>query len=150
MNFQVLSTHKLFTHKLIYSPTVFRFVFISLISLFYAYSMPAQSVIQQQELAVAELIPQYRFGMEGLNQHLKKHLRYPKQARKARMTGTVYVSFLVDSTGALKDFVIDQGIGGGCDEEAIRVLKISTPWIPGHKDGLPIDTRCVVPVAFEF
>jgi protein TonB len=128
---------------------VFRFLFISLVSLFYAYSLPAQSSIQQDELAVAELIPQYRFGMEGLSQHMKKHLRYPKQARKNRITGTVYISFLVDSTGTLQDFAIDHSLGSGCDEEAIRVLKSSSPWIPGHKDGLPISTRCVVPVAFE-
>ena len=99
--------------------------------------------------AVVEQIPDYRFGMEGLAQHIKKYLRYPRQARKSRLEGTVYVGFLVDSTGVLRDFTIDQGLGGGCDEEAVRVLRSTSPWVPGRREGRPIATRCVVPVRFE-
>ncbi|MBC7920248.1 MAG: TonB family protein [Ferruginibacter sp.] len=112
-------------------------------------SAKAQPYLSSAAQAVVEQIPEYRFGMEGLAQHLEKHLRYPRPARKSRLEGTVYVGFLVDSTGVLRDFTVDQGLGGGCDEEAVRLLRSTSPWVPGRKEGRPIATRCVVPVRFE-
>jgi periplasmic protein TonB len=105
--------------------------------------------IQAVEYAVAEQIPQYRFGIEGLQQYLKKRVRYPKEAKKNQVTGTVYVGFVVDSTGVLRDFEVKQGLGSGCDEEAIRALKGTSPWLPGRKEGKPISMQYVVPVTFE-
>lgn len=128
-----------------------KFLFAFLPFIVGAHSLFAQVTpsIQEAEMAIAEQIPQYRFGIEGLQQYLKKRVRYPKEAQKKNVTGTVYVGFVVDSTGLLRDFEVKHGLGSGCDEEAIRALKGTSPWIPARKEGKPISMQYVVPVTFE-
>jgi len=99
-------------------------------------------------LANLEQLPEYRFGLEGLKQYFDKHLVYPKEAKKKGVEGTVYVSFVVDTAGALGDFIIKEGIGYGCDEEAVRLLKGTSPWSPARNEGKAVAIRYVMPVRF--
>ncbi len=100
-------------------------------------------------LANMEQLPEYRFGLEGLKQYFGKHLVYPKEAKKKGVEGTVFVSFVVDGSGALRNFVVKEGVGYGCDEEAIRLLKGTSPWLPARKEGKAIAMRYVMPVRFS-
>lgn len=88
-------------------------------------------------------------GMEAWNQYLGKNLKYPTQARRMGIEGTVYVVFVVNTDGTLQDVDVLRGIGGGCDEEAIRVVKNAPKWEPGKQRGRPVRVRMRLPIKFK-
>jgi TonB family protein len=96
-----------------------------------------------------KLWPKFKGGMDGFYGFLAHNLRYPAPAKDFNVEGVVFVSFIVDETGKLSDFKIVRGIGSGCDEEVIRVMKLSPPWIPGAELGMPVKTLFIVPIRFS-
>lgn len=82
---------------------------------------------------VVETMPTPPGGMEGWNKYLSKNLKYPTQARRMGIEGTVYVVFVVNTDGSIQDVGILRGIGGGCDEEAMRVVRNAPKWEPGKQ-----------------
>jgi len=86
-------------------------------------------------------------GYESFYDQLSKSLKYPKQAQRNQITGKVFVEFIIDKTGAVSNLKILKGIGGGCDEEALRVLA-KTRWEPGRQRGKPVKTRLAMPINF--
>jgi len=86
-------------------------------------------------------------GYESFYDQLSKSLKYPKQAQRNQITGRVFVEFIVDKTGAVSNLKILKGIGGGCDEEALRVLA-QTRWEPGRQRGKPVKTRMAMQINF--
>ena len=87
-------------------------------------------------------------GMEAFNKFLKKNLKYPNQAKRMNVHGKVFVQFVVSKTGELTDIKVIKGIGMGCDEEALRVIKDHPKWEPGEQRGRPVNVRMVVPIFF--
>ena len=79
---------------------------------------------------------------------LLTNTQYPAQARPQRLRGNVMVEFIVDSTGAVRNSVVKEGLGGGCDEEAVRVVGLLGRFTPAQRDCRPVSTRVAVPVAF--
>jgi TonB family protein len=78
--------------------------------------------------------------------------KYPAEAKKKRIAGRVFVEFVINKDGSLSDFHVIQGIGGGCDEEAIRCIKDSTtkcPWKPGTQRGIAVKQRYTLPIIFR-
>lgn len=63
-------------------------------------------------------------------QYLKSNVVYPKAALDNKVEGEVTVSFLVNPDGTMSEFVVVKGIGFGCDEELIRLIKAGPPWQP--------------------
>ncbi|HEX5171817.1 MAG TPA: TonB family protein [Cyclobacteriaceae bacterium] len=96
----------------------------------------------------AEVMPEPESGYSDFYNLLSRSLRYPKQARQSQTQGKVFVEFIVNEKGVLSDFKIIKGIGRGCDEEAIRVLKLSK-WKPGKQRGRPVKVRMVQPITFR-
>ena len=94
-------------------------------------------------------IPRYPGGHVALFKYFDKHLDYPKQAKKNKIEGNVLLKFIVTKTGEIKDISIAKGIGSGCDEEAIKVLKKSGKWIPGKIKGEAVDVMIGVPFEFK-
>jgi protein TonB len=98
---------------------------------------------------VVENAPNPPGGMEGWNKYLNKNLKYPTQARRMGIEGTVYVVFVVNTDGSIVDVDILRGIGGGCDEEALRVVKAAPKWEPGKQRGRPVRVRMRLPIKFK-
>jgi len=94
-----------------------------------------------------EVQPKPVGGYESFYNQLSNSLKYPKQAQRNQITGKVFVEFIVDKTGAVINLKILKGIGGGCDEEALRVLA-QTRWEPGRQRGKPVKTRMAMPINF--
>ncbi len=93
--------------------------------------------------------PTYPGGIAKFYEFLKANMKYPKAAMDAKIEGSVYLSFTVEKDGSLTDIKVDgTHLGGGTDEEAIRVLKLSKRWNPGNKNGKPVRTKYNVPVKF--
>jgi periplasmic protein TonB len=98
---------------------------------------------------VVENAPEFPGGMEAWYQYLNKNLKYPTQARRMGIEGTVYVVFVVNTDGTIQDVELLRGIGGGCDEEAIRVVSNAPKWTPGKQRGRPVRVRMRLPVRFK-
>ncbi|MCO6357887.1 outer membrane transport energization protein TonB [Roseivirga pacifica] len=88
-------------------------------------------------------------GMGEWNKFLKKNLKYPRQATRMGIEGAVFLSFVVDKQGVISDINVIRGIGGGCDEEAIRVLKESPRWAPGKQRGRAVKSRMQLRIVFR-
>jgi len=98
---------------------------------------------------VVENPPEPAGGFEGWNKYLSSNLKYPTQARRMGIEGTVYVVFVVNTDGSIQDVDILRGIGGGCDEEAIRVVKAAPKWTPGRQRGRPVRVKMRLPIRFK-
>jgi TonB family protein len=97
---------------------------------------------------VIEEQPQYPGGELALEQFLKENLRYPEEAANLGIRGKVYVTFVVETDGTASDARVLRGIGGGCDEEALRVVTMMPRWNPGKMRGKPVRVQFNLPVHF--
>jgi len=88
-------------------------------------------------------------GEEALITFIKKETKYPDSARVKAIEGTVYISFIVTKSGDIDNVKVLRGIGGGCDEEAVRVIKFMPRWKPGNIAGLPVAVKMNIPIKFS-
>jgi periplasmic protein TonB len=79
---------------------------------------------------------------------LQDNIKYPQMARESGIQGTVYVTFVVERNGSVTDVKILRGIGGGCDEEAVRVVQNMPKWEPGKQRGKPVRVQFNMPIKF--
>ncbi len=96
-----------------------------------------------------EVLPSFPGGLDAFGKFLGKNLRYPPIARDNGIQGRVYCNFVVEKDGSLTDIKVVRGIGGGCDEEAIRVLKNSPKWTPGVQNGRNVRVSYTIPIYFQ-
>jgi TonB family protein len=94
-------------------------------------------------------MPTYGKGINDLYGYIKTNLLYPEEARKSKIEGTVYSEFVVELDGSLSHVRVTKGIGHGCDEEVLRVMKSLPKWRPGEKDGKAVRTKMVLPIVFK-
>ena len=80
---------------------------------------------------IVEQMPEFPNGQEALMLYIAKQVKYPAEAKKAGAQGRVFIGFIVEPDGSLSDFKVLRGIGHGCDEEALRVVKSMPKWKPG-------------------
>ena len=78
-----------------------------------------------------------------------QNLKYPAQAKDAGIEGTVYIQFVITETGDVINSRVVKGIGGGCDEEALRVVNSMPLWKPGKQNGVPVKVLYSLPVHFK-
>ena len=95
-----------------------------------------------------EKIPEFPGGIEAFYRYLSKSIKYPSVARENGTQGRVIVSFVCERDGSLTDIKVARGIGDGCDEEAVRVLRASPRWKPGIQNGRPVRVAYSVPISF--
>jgi len=88
-------------------------------------------------------------GYEAFYTYVAKNVKYPAQAQRMGLEGKVFVQFIVDQTGKLTSIEVMRGIGAGCDEEAVRVLKNAPIWEPGKQRGRAVKVRMVLPITFK-
>ncbi|WP_332910935.1 energy transducer TonB [Algoriphagus boritolerans] len=98
---------------------------------------------------VVEEQPSPQGGMNGWNQYLAKNITYPAQARQLGIEGTVIVVFEIQKDGSIRNVEILRGIGGGADEEAVRVVQNAPKWQPGKQRGREVITRMRLPIRFK-
>ena len=106
------------------------------------------STLTSKIFSSADQLPEFPGGVDGFLRFLGSHIRYPAAAREGNIQGRVVVSFVVEKDGSLSSFRVARSIGSGCDEEAIRVIKLSSPWKPGMKGGRPVRIQYSVPINF--
>lgn len=92
--------------------------------------------------------PSYRGGVEAMKQFVKENLRYPEDALKNHIEGTVAVAYEIDHLGNVIDAKIKSGLGYGCDEEAIRITKMLKFGVPPHR-GLRVMFHKTINIHFR-
>jgi TonB family protein len=97
---------------------------------------------------IVEKMPLFPGGQPALLKYLGDNIRYPQQSKNQSISGTVYLSFIVSSTGEIKNVSVLRGISNDIDEEAIRVVTAMPEWIPGEHEGRKVDVRYNLPVKF--
>ncbi len=108
----------------------------------------AETYVEPKIENFAEIMPRFPGGDAALARQINQLMRYPGEAVKAGIAGTVYVSFVVDPKGNVSRIKVEKGIGGGCDEEAIRVISQLKGWSPAIQNGNPVFFKYVMPVRF--
>lgn len=107
-----------------------------------------KEVEETEIFTVVEESPSFPGGDESRIKFLQENIKYPTMARESGIQGTVYVTFVVERGGNVTDVKILRGIGGGCDEEAIRVIKAMPKWNPGKQRGKPVRVQFNMPIKF--
>ena len=87
-------------------------------------------------------------GSVNLYQYIYSHMKYPPQALKLNIQGEVILDFVVETNGLISNITVNQAVGGGCTEEAIRICK-DIKWIPGRKNGLSVRSRNQIKINFK-
>lgn len=100
---------------------------------------------------IFETAPKPKGGIRGFMKFLSSNIAYPKDAREQKKEGQVLVEFVVSSDGTVKSesVRIVEGVFESIDNEAVRVISLSPKWIPGTRNGQPIDMRMVMPINFK-
>ncbi|WP_051691912.1 energy transducer TonB [Pedobacter borealis] len=93
--------------------------------------------------------PEFTGGAKAWSKYMERNLRYPSRAQDEGAAGKVYVSFVVEKDGSITDVSVIKGIGFGCDEEAIKVIKKSPLWKPGKNKGIPVRVRYNMAINFQ-
>lgn len=88
-------------------------------------------------------------GITSFYDQIQKSLKYPAQAKSMGIEGKVFVQFVVDKNGKLTEVKAVKGIGGGCDIEAVRVIRESSAWNPGMQRGQKVNVRMILPITFK-
>lgn len=108
-----------------------------------------EEVAEEEIFTIVETNPGFPGGDKKMYEYLGKNMKYPPIARDNNIQGRVYVSFVVEKNGKITDVRVLRGIGGGCDEEAIRVVKSMPKWSAGKQRGKPVRVRFNLPILFK-
>ena len=109
-----------------------------------------QNVYEEDEIyQKVDEMPSFPGGETKLMEYVGKNLKYPQEAREKGVQGRVFVGFVVEPDGSISDVKLLRGIGGGCDEEAIRVVKSFPKWKPGKHQGKFVRVSYMLPVNFK-
>ncbi len=100
--------------------------------------------IEDQVFVVVEQAPVLIGGIAGV----QKRIKYPEMARKAGIEGRVIIQFVVDKNGDIINPRVVRGIGGGCDEEALKALE-GAKFQPGRQRGKPVNVSYSLPISFS-
>ena len=87
--------------------------------------------------------------MPAFYKFLGENIKYPEQAKKTNVQGTVFVSFIIEKDGSVSNVKTVRGLGAGTDQEAERVLGLSPNWVVGIQDGKPVRVKYNIPVKFS-
>ena len=93
--------------------------------------------------------PEYHGGMEALVKFMSDNLKYPHLAKESGIFGIVIVQFVIEKDGSVGEVKVVRGLGGGCNEEAIRVVTMMPKWTPGRQHNKAVRVVFQVPLKYN-
>ncbi len=107
--------------------------------------------ILESPLTIAENMPKFKGGEIEMIKFIQKNLQYPKKEKEEGITGTCYVTFIVEKDGSLSNIKILRGITSceACNKEALKVVSIMPNWIPGNHKGRNVRCAYNLPIKFS-
>lgn len=88
-------------------------------------------------------------GLAAFYEFVGRNIRYPAEAKRMNIEGKVLIEFVINVDGTLSNVTVLKGIGGGCDQEAARVVSLSHQWNPAKQKGIPVQSKYVIPINFR-
>ena len=113
---------------------------------------PAKEKMQPDKDGVYQIVeemPKFPGGEQAMFDFISSNVKYPQVAKDKNIAGRVYVGFVVEKDGSVSNVEVLRGIGGGCDEEAVRVVKAMPNWTPGKQKGEPVRVNYIMPFMFK-
>lgn len=107
-----------------------------------------EDIGEAEIFTVVESMPEFPGGMGELMKYLGTSIKYPPLAKESGIQGRVFINFVVEPNGEISNVKILRGIGGGCDEEAVRVVENMPRWKPGKQRGKAVRVSYNLPVKF--
>ena len=104
---------------------------------------------EEEVFLVVEEDPEFPGGLDALSKFIADNIKYPQLAKENNITGRVFVSFVVEKDGRVGQVKILRDIGGGCGNEAVRVVKMMPKWKPGKQRGKAVRSQFNLPVNFD-
>ena len=130
-----------------------KLLFMSLMAVCCLTTVSAQKTVvaekNQKVFDVVEQMPQFPGGSMALFEYLMQNVKYPEDAEKQKVEGSVIANFVVEADGTIANVGVSRPVFPSLDAEAIRVLKAMPKWTPGRQDGKAVRVRYVVPVRFK-
>ncbi len=112
-------------------------------------SFTIQAQNKEAIFTVVDQMPQFQGGPEGLGSFIRSNLSYPREALDNKIEGVVVAAFIVEKDGSVSNVEIVKGIGHGCDQEVIRLIRLMPKWTPGKKDNANVRVKLNIPVEFK-
>lgn len=107
-----------------------------------------EEIVEEEIFLIVEDQASFPGGEAKLYEFIRNNVKYPELAKETGIEGTVFVQFVVEKDGTLSNVQALRKIGGGCDEEAIRVVKSMPKWKPGSQRGRNVRCSFTIPIKF--
>jgi TonB family protein len=98
---------------------------------------------------MVELMPSFRGGEMEMYDFLSDNIKYPQEAKETGISGNVIITYVIEKDGSVTGVQVLKDIGGGCGEEAVRVVKAMPKWNPGKQKGIPVRVQFILPIRFS-
>ena len=98
---------------------------------------------------IVDEMPKFPGGEQAMFKFISENVKYPQEAKDKNISGRVFVNFVVEKDGSVDEVKVLRSIGGGCDEEAVRVVKSMPKWTPGKQKGKPVRVSYIIPFVFK-
>ncbi len=118
----------------------------------YVYEAPEieeEEIVEAEIFTVVEQMPSYPGGPAEMTKFIQQNIKYPMMARESDIQGRVFINFVVEPDGSVTNVKVMRGIGGGCDEEAIRIVNMMPKWSPGKQRCTAVRCSYTVPIVFR-
>ena len=96
----------------------------------------------------AQAMPEFPGGKRKLLRYFNRELKYPSSAKDNQVEGSVRVGFIIEPDGSISNPKVIKGLGYGCDEEALRLIKNMPGWSPGMNNGQPVRIFKILSITF--
>ncbi|GEO03485.1 hypothetical protein AAE02nite_11490 [Adhaeribacter aerolatus] len=107
---------------------------------------PAQA--DDKVFTFVEQMATFPGGETALNNLIRQNLKYPAEALRQGVSGLVVAQFTVDKTGKIRNPQVVKSLGGGTDEEVLRLIKLMPNFSPARQNGKPVNFRYTIPIRF--
>ncbi len=104
---------------------------------------------EEEIFTAVEQQPEFPGGTSEMYKFINSNIKYPAAAQRANISGRVFVKFVVEKDGSIGKVEVLKGIGFGCDEEAVRVIKEMPKWNPGRQNGKNVRVWFTMPVFYQ-
>ena len=120
-------------------------------------AVPLAAQVESQSVAIPEEEPVYTVveedpefpgGIEALYQYLSSNIKYPEKAKAEKITGRVFISFVIEKDGSISNAKVLRCPDEMLCDEAMRVVKAMPKWKPGRQRGKRVRTQYTLPISF--
>jgi TonB family protein len=108
------------------------------------------TIINGENKPLIEIMPEFPQGGEpALIKFISSNTKYPEFSREMSIEGIVYTSFIVDSSGRIRDAKVSKSASKELDFEALRVILLMPDWLPGKQNGRNVSVIYNLPFNFK-